>query len=237
MSSQPGCVSEWGTRFRAHNCCLLTQAVCESRPAAVRLRFTGSVTPARANSSAVAHKPHVQAQRPVESIRVQITIYRPRKCFTRAQARTNAVAGWMRSWPSWVGEMQGAWTCWSIEVFSRKGAFPPPQFLRKGAQWCVFIDPYLHWAVYRHNETWWSEESAIFFHRQFRLNVRSIRTQGRQRMGKMYGVGEEGEIPKEKSGVLDFNAWISLWTTLHYVRQGSLGSVSKAGGWNQRTFS
>ena len=49
-------------------------------------------------------------------------------------------------------------------------------------------------------------------------------------MGKMYGVGEEGEIPKEKNGVLDFNASLSLWTTLHSVRQGSLGSVSKARG-------
>ena len=39
--------NERGTRFRAHNRCLLTQAVCESRPAAVRSRFTGSVTPAR----------------------------------------------------------------------------------------------------------------------------------------------------------------------------------------------
>ena len=29
----------------------------------------------------------------------------------------------------------------------RKGAFPPPQFLRKGAQCCVFIDPCLHWAA------------------------------------------------------------------------------------------
>ena len=26
------------------------------------------------------------------------------------------------------------------------------------------------------------------------------------RYGQMYGVGEEGEIPKEKSGVLDLNA-------------------------------
>ena len=104
----------------------------------------------------------------------------------------------MRSWPSWVREMQGAWTCWSNEVFSRKGAFPPPQFLRKGAQWCVFIDPYLHWGAYRHNETWWSEESAVFFHCLLRLIVRSIGTQGCQGMGKMYGVGEEGEIPKEK---------------------------------------
>ena len=33
-------------------------------------------TPARASSSAVAHKPHVQAQGLVKSIRVQIAIYR-----------------------------------------------------------------------------------------------------------------------------------------------------------------
>ena len=42
-------------------------------------------------------------------------------------------------------------------------------------------------------------------------------------MAKMYGVGEEGEIPKEKSGVLDLNASVSLWTTLRHVRKGSLG--------------
>ena len=36
--------------------------------------------------------------------------------------------------------------------------------------------------------------------------MRSIGTQGRQGMGNMYGVGEEGEIPKEKSGVLDLNS-------------------------------
>ena len=36
--------------------------------------------------------------------------------------------------------------------------------------------------------------------------MRSIGTQGRQGMGKMNGVGEEGEIPKEISGMLDFNA-------------------------------
>ena len=60
--------------------------------------------------------------------------------------------------------------------------------------------------------------------------MRSIGTQGRQGMGKMYGVGEEGEIPKEKSGVLDLNARVSLWTTLRHVRKGSLGQVSKAGG-------
>ena len=49
-----------------------------------------------------------------------------------------------------------------------------------------------------HNETWWSEESAIVFHRHLRLIVRSIGTQGHQGMGKMYGVGEEGEILKWK---------------------------------------
>ena len=27
---------------------------------------------------------------------------------------------------------------------------------------CVFIDPYVNWEAYRHNETWWSEEFAIF---------------------------------------------------------------------------
>ena len=42
----------------------------------------------------------------------------------------------MRSWPSWVRQMQGAWRSWSYELFGRKGAFRPPQFPRKGAQWC-----------------------------------------------------------------------------------------------------
>ena len=90
MSSQPGCVSERGTRLRAHNRCLLTQAVCESRPAAVRLGFTGSVTPMRASSSAVkvARKRHVQALGLFELIRVQIAIYRPRRCFTPKRAQT-----------------------------------------------------------------------------------------------------------------------------------------------------
>ena len=64
--------------------------------------------------------------------------------------------------------------------------------------------------------------------------VRSIGTQGCQCMVKMYNVGEECEIPNEKSGGLDFNAWGSLWTAFHSVRQGSQASVSKAGGWNQR---
>ena len=56
----------------------------------------------------------------------------------------------------------------------------------------------MHWAAYRHNETWWSEESAVFFHRHLRLIVRSIGTQGGQGMDKMYGVGEEGETLKEE---------------------------------------
>ena len=62
----------------------------------------------------------------------------------------------------------------------------------------VFIDLCLNWVAYRPNETWWSEESAIFSHRHFRLIVRSIGTEGHQGMSKMYGVGEEGETPKEK---------------------------------------
>ena len=53
-----------------------------------------------------------------------------------------------------------------------------------------------------HNETWWSEESAVFFRRHLRLTVRSIGTQGRQGMGKMHGAGEEGETPKEKVACL-----------------------------------
>ena len=61
-----------------------------------------------------------------------------------------------------------------------------------------FHQPIPHCAVYRHNETWWSEEYAIFFLRHSRLILRSNVTQGRQGMGKMYGVGEEGEIPREK---------------------------------------
>ena len=65
---------------------------------------------------------------------------------------------------------------------------------------------YLLWAAYPHNETWWSEESAIFFHRHLRLIVRSIGAHGHHGMGKMYSVGEEGKILREKSGVLDFNA-------------------------------
>ena len=83
-------------------------------------------------------------------------------------------------------------------TFSRKGAFPQPRYQRKGAQWSVFSDPNLNWSACRHNETWWFEESATFFHRHMKLIVRSIGTQGHQGMGKMYGVGEEGEIPKAK---------------------------------------
>ena len=52
--------------------------------------------------------------------------------------------------------------------------------------------------TYRHNETWWSEESAVFFHRHLRLIVRLIGTQGHQGVGKMYGVGEEGETTEGK---------------------------------------
>ena len=58
------------------------QVVCESRPAAALSRFTESVTPATASSSAVARRPHAQALGLVESLRVQIAIYRPQKCFT-----------------------------------------------------------------------------------------------------------------------------------------------------------
>ena len=62
--------------------------------------------------------------------------------------------------------------------------------------------------------------------------MRSIGTQGRQGMGKMYGVGEEGEIPKEKSGVLDLtheylcgppcamyamDHWVYLYLYLYYT--------------------
>ena len=199
MSCQPGCVIERGTRFRAHTCnrCLLTQAVCESRPAAVRLRFTGSVAPARARTSACCTQTTCAGARPgtyTSSWSSRLLECRSRSTgrvsLSRPSEHKRCVARWVRSWPSWVREMQDAWTCWSYEVFSRKGAFPPPQFLRKGAQWFVFIDPYLHWAAYRHSETWWSEESAVFFHRHFRQIVRSIGTQGHQSMGKMYGVGE-----------------------------------------------
>ena len=75
-----------GTRFSAHNRCLVMHAVCESRPAAARSRFTGSVTPTTASSSAVARRPHARALGLVESIRVQIAIYRPRKCLTPKRA-------------------------------------------------------------------------------------------------------------------------------------------------------
>ena len=53
--------------------------------------------------------------------------------------------------------------------------FRPPQltFLRKGAWCCVFLDTYLHWAAYRHNETcrfcyvrWLSVEITTCFRRQ-----------------------------------------------------------------------
>ena len=44
--------------------------------------------PAKASSSAVARKPHAQALGLVESIRVQIVIYRPRRCFTPKRAQT-----------------------------------------------------------------------------------------------------------------------------------------------------
>ena len=54
-----------------HNSCLLTWTMCESRPAAVRSRFTRSVMPTRASPSAVARKPHALALGPVESIRVR----------------------------------------------------------------------------------------------------------------------------------------------------------------------
>ena len=89
VSSQPGCVSEWGTRSAPR--IILTQAMWESQPAAPRSRFTGSVTPARASSSTVAHKPHAQALGTFKSIRVQIAIYRPWNCFTPMAKRAQTL--------------------------------------------------------------------------------------------------------------------------------------------------
>ena len=155
-------------------------------------------------------------------------------CIAGNEASTNAVARWMRSWPSGGQTDAGCLNMLKLQTFWSQRRFSSAS-ISKERRTVMFF----HWPIpaYQHNETWWPEESAVFFHRHFRLIVRSIGTQGRQGVGKMYWVGEEGETPKEKSGVLDFNAWISLCTTLRYVRQGSLGSVSKSGGWNQRTFS
>ena len=80
-------MNERGTRFCAHNRCLLTLAVCESNPDQLKCdRVLQEVSrlrePAPADPAHVARKPHAQALGPVESIRVHIAIYRCRKCFT-----------------------------------------------------------------------------------------------------------------------------------------------------------
>ena len=160
------------------------------------IAFSQEVSRPREPAAAhVARKPHAQALGLVESIRVQIAIYRPWKCFTPKRAQTllhaECAAGPVKSE-----------RCRALEHEATKFLVAKELFLRLNFYGKAHGDVFSS----THTCTRQRIDSAVFFHRHLRLIVRSIGTQGRQGMGKMYGVGEEGEIPKEKSGVLNLNA-------------------------------
>ena len=172
VSRLPGCVTKWGSRSRAQNRCLLARTMCKSWQAAVRSRFTESVTRPRGLVPALLHTGHM-GRNLAQSSQSAVAIYRPQKSLTPKEAQKHRCPPHAQVQSHQVRD-SGRLNMLkqrsnSKQLLGSKDFFlDPPQFLRKDAQRCIFLNTkLLHRAAYRHNKTWWSKKNTRSFSSSF----------------------------------------------------------------------